>query len=111
MNVQRTQKAICVLQYTLGVVILIEAILFVMPAAGAGFARTHMPQIIRLILGWGEIVGAILLLIPYTALRGAWLLLVLFLLAIAIHILHGQYNMGNVVVYAAAAWAVAASRS
>ena len=38
------------------------------------FARTHMPGFVRLVLGFGEIAGCILLLIPQTAIRGAWLL-------------------------------------
>lgn len=102
---------LCVLKYTLAIVILIEAILFVMPVAARDFARaTHMPNFIRLLLGWGEIAGCILLLIPKTALRGAWFLLAVFIFAILIHLLHGQYNVGNVVVYAAAAFAIATAK-
>src|ERR1700733_1563488 len=37
-------KALTSLQWTLGLVILIEAVLFVMPSAGHAFASTHMPQ-------------------------------------------------------------------
>lgn len=100
-----------VLQWTLGVVILIEAVLFIMPSAAHDFARsTHMPGFIRLVVGWGEIVGCILLLIPKTAIRGAWLLFAVFVFAILIHLLHGQYNVGNVVIYAAAAFAIAAGK-
>jgi hypothetical protein len=105
----RTQTAITTLQWTLGLVILVEAILFVLPSARHDFARTHMPDVIRLILGYGEIVGCILLLIPRTAIRGAWFLIAIFILAIVIHFLHGMYNVGNLAIYAAAAWAVAAS--
>lgn len=100
-----------VLQWTLGVVILIEAVLFIMPSAAHDFARsTHMPGFIRLVVGWGEIVGCILLLIPKTGIRGAWLLFAVFVFAILIHLLHGQYNVGNVVIYAAAAFAIAAGK-
>jgi hypothetical protein len=31
----------------------------------------------------------------------------LFVLAIVIHVLHGLYEVGNLAIYAAAAWAVA----
>ncbi|HVI08801.1 MAG TPA: DoxX family protein [Candidatus Binatia bacterium] len=106
----RLKCSLFALRYSLGIVILIEAILFVMPAARHDFARTHMPDMVRQILGWGEIVGAVLLLIPPTAVRGAWLLAGIFVLAIAIHLLHGFYNVGNLVIYAAAAWAIAESR-
>ena len=99
-----------VLQWTLGIVILIEAILFVLPAAAHDFARTHMPGFIRMLLGWGEIAGCILLLIPKTTIRGAWLLFAVFVFAILIHLLHGSYNVGNVAVYAAAAFAIAVGK-
>jgi hypothetical protein len=107
---QRTQIALTGLQWTLGLVILIEAILFVIPSAAHSFARTHMPNIVRLILGWGEIAGCMLMLIPQTALRGAWLLVAVFALAIAIHLLHGMYEVGNLAIYTAAAWAVAVGK-
>ena len=65
-----------------------------------------MPDVLRLVLGWGEIIGCILLLIPRTAVLGAWILVSIFVLAIVIHFLHGMYNVGNLVIYIAAAWAV-----
>ena len=110
MGFVKTKIALTVLQWALGVVVLIEAVLFVMPSAAHGFAATHMPGFIRLILGWGEIVGCVLLLIPRTSVRGAWLLLAVFVMAILIHLLHGAYNVGNLVICAAAAFAIAVGR-
>ena len=107
MGFVKTKIALTVLQWALGVVILIESVVFVMPSAGHEFARTHMPGFVRLLLGWGEIVGCILLLIPRTAVRGAWLLVAVFVMATFIHLLHGMYNVGNLIIYAAAAFAVA----
>ncbi|HEY6766313.1 MAG TPA: hypothetical protein VI386_16270 [Candidatus Sulfotelmatobacter sp.] len=52
------------LKRALGLVILIEAVLFVMPGAAHNFSKTHMPDAVRLVLGSGEIIGAVLLLIP-----------------------------------------------
>jgi hypothetical protein len=101
---------LCVLQYALGIVILIEAVLFVLPSAAHDFSRTHMPAFIRMILGWGEVAGSILLLIPKTAMRGAWFLFAVFVFAILIHLLHGSYNVGKVVIYAAAAFAIAVGK-
>ena len=95
----KTKIAIGVLQWALGVAILIEAAFLVLPSAAHDFARTHMPGFVRLVLGWGEIVGSVLLLIPRTAIRGAWLLLAVFIMAILIHLLHGAYNVGNLVIY------------
>jgi uncharacterized membrane protein YphA (DoxX/SURF4 family) len=110
MSAAKTKLALMVLQWVLGIVILAEAVQFVLPGAAHDFARTHLPGFIRLFLGWGEIAGCILLLIPPTAIRGAWLLVGIFTLAIAIHLLHGMYGVGNLVIYTAAAFAVAAGK-
>lgn len=99
-----------VLRWALGIVILIEAVMFVMPGAAHEFARAHMPGFVRLVLGFGEIAGALLLLIPGTVVRGAWLLLAVFVMAILLHLLHGMYGIGNLVVYAAAAFAIAVGK-
>ncbi|MGB8581239.1 MAG: hypothetical protein WCD47_10495 [Candidatus Sulfotelmatobacter sp.] len=110
MTAHRTNIALTGLQWTLGLVILIEAILFVLPGAAQAFSRTHLPNVIRLILGLGEIAGCVLMLIPRTAIRGAWLLVAVFALGIAIHLLHGLYEVGNLAIYTAAAWAVAVGK-
>jgi uncharacterized membrane protein YphA (DoxX/SURF4 family) len=110
MGFVKSKIGLCVLQWALGIVILIEAVLFVLPSGAHGFAATHMPGFIRWLLGWGEILGSVLLLIPRTITRGAWLLLAVFVMAILIHLLHGAYNVGNLVIYAAAAFAIAVGR-
>jgi uncharacterized membrane protein YphA (DoxX/SURF4 family) len=110
MSEARLKTALTGLQWTLGLVILVEASLFVMPGARHQFSKTHMPDILRMVLGVGEIIGSILLLIPRTAVRGAWLLLCVFLLAIVIHLLHGMYEVGNLLIYSAAAWTLAAGK-
>lgn len=99
-----------VLRFSLGIVVLIEAVMFVMPGAAHAFTRTHMPGFVRLVLGFGEIAGSILLLIPATVVRGAWLLLAIFGMSILLHLLHGLYGIGNLVVYAAAAFAIAVGK-
>jgi hypothetical protein len=111
MSAASTKTALTVLRWTLGVVILTEAVLFVLPSAAHEFSKTHMPGFIRLLLGWGEIAGCILLLIPKTAIRGAWLLVAVFIFAILIHLLHGAYNVGNLAIYTAAAFAVAMGKA
>lgn len=110
MKEDRMKTALTGLQWTLGLVILIEAVLFLMPGARHDFAKTHMPDILRQILGWGEIVGAALLLIPRTAVRGAWILMSFFILAVVVHLLHGMFNVGSLVLYTAAAWAIATGK-
>jgi len=103
----RSKVGLTVLQGAMGIVILIDAVLFVLPSAAHDFSRTHMPGFVRMILGFGEILGCVLLLIPQTAIRGAWLLLAVFVMAILLHLLHGMYGIGNLVIYAAAAFAIA----
>lgn len=107
MSLVQAKLSLKVLRWVLGIVILAEAVQFVLPGAAHDFARTHMPGFIRLLLGWGEIVGCILMLVPITAVRGAWLLVGVFTVAIVIHLLHGMYNVGNLVIYTSVAWAVA----
>jgi uncharacterized membrane protein YphA (DoxX/SURF4 family) len=107
MSTSGTKIGLTILQWTLGVVILIEAVMFAMPSAAHEFARTHIPGFVRLVVAWGEIVGCVLLLIPRTTIRGAWLLLAVFVMAILIHLLHGMYGVGNLVIYGAAALAIA----
>ncbi len=110
MSAAQTKLALSVLQWALGVVILAEAVRFVMPGAAHDFSRTHMPDFIRLLVGFGEILGCVLLLIPPTAARGAWLLVGVFTFAIVIHLLHGIYGVGYLVIYTAAAFAVASGK-
>ncbi|MGA2348750.1 MAG: hypothetical protein ABSF93_22265 [Candidatus Sulfotelmatobacter sp.] len=107
MSSARSKTGLTVLQWALGVVILIEAVLFVLPSAAHDFARTHMPGFVRMVLGFGEIGGCVLLLIPQTAIRGAWVLVAVFIMAILLHLLHGMYGIGNLVIYTAAAFAIA----
>lgn len=110
MRVSKSRVGICVLQYSLAIVILIDAVRFVLPSAAHDFARTHMPGFVRLVLGFGEILGSVLLLIPKMVVQGAWLLLAVFVMAILLHLLHGLYGIGYLVIYAAAAFAIAMER-
>ena len=107
MSTSKTKCAFIILQWALGVVILIESVLFVLPSAAHDFGRTHLPGFVRIVVGFGEIFGCVLLLIPRTAVRGAWLLVAVFTLAIVIHLLHGMYGVGNLVIYTAVAVAIA----
>ena len=96
-----------VLQWVLGLVILMESAKFVFsPSAAASFARTGMPNFIRLGLGWTEMVAALVFLIPRLLILGGWLLIGVLALAIVVHVLHGWYDVGWLIVDAAAAWAV-----
>lgn len=110
MSFVKAKCGLIVLQYSLGIAILVQAVMFVLPGAAQDFARTHMPGFVRLVLGFGEIAGCVLLLIPQTAIRGAWLLVAVFVMAILMHLMHGMYGIGNLVIYAAAAFAIAVGK-
>jgi uncharacterized membrane protein YphA (DoxX/SURF4 family) len=110
MSLVKSKYGVTVLQYSLGVVILIEAVMFVLPGAAHEFGRTHMPGFVRMVLGFGEILGCVLLLIPPTAIRGAWVLVAVFIMAILLHLPHGMYGVGDLVIYTAAAFAIAVGK-
>jgi hypothetical protein len=107
---RRLRNAISILHWSVGVVILIESCLFVFSASRAhAFAQSGMPHLIRPVLGGAEIIAVLLFLIPPTRTIGGYALLVIFILAALIHILHGQPDIGGLVVYAAAVYTVLAA--
>jgi hypothetical protein len=67
--------------------------------------HTHHPV---LLLGVAELAASILLLIPQTVRLGGISLMVVFAVAAIFHALHGEYSIGFLAVYAAAAYAVVA---
>jgi hypothetical protein len=107
---RRLRNAISILHWSVGVVILIESCLFVFSASRAhALAQSGMPHLIRPVLGGAEIIAVLLFLIPPTRTIGGYALLVIFILAALIHIVHGQPDIGGLVVYAAAVYTVLAA--
>ena len=107
---QTTRFWMTALRWTLGVVVLIQSCLFVFGSSGRhAVAQVGMPQWIRPLLGGSEIVAALLFLVPMTGVAGGYLLLVVFFFAATIHVLHGQYDVGGLLVYAVAVMACFAS--
>jgi hypothetical protein len=107
---RQLRNAISILHWSVGLVILIESCLFVFSASrGHAFAESGMPHLIRPLLGGAEIIAVLLFLIPLTRTIGGYALLVIFTLAALIHILHGQPDVGGLVVYAAAVYTVLAA--
>jgi hypothetical protein len=106
----RLKNAISILSLSTGLIVLVESCLFVFSASrGHAFAMSGMPHLIRPILGGAEIVAALLFLIPPARMIGGYALLVIFAFAALIHILHGQPDVGALVVYAAAVYTVLAA--
>jgi hypothetical protein len=98
------------LQWVLGLVILAESARFAFsPHAAHAFARTGLPDFIRLALAWAEMAAAILFLVPRATITGGGLLIGVLGFAIVLHLLHGWFDVGALAVDAAATWAVMAS--
>jgi DoxX-like family len=104
MNPRVKTLAISGLRWALGLVVLWESAHFALSAAGAHqFATTGLPEWIRPALGGSEAVGALLFLAPAVSLVGGYALLVIFAIAVCVHFLHGQYEVGALIVYGMAA--------
>jgi hypothetical protein len=82
----------------------------VLARRGSAFAKTGLPNFVRLALAWTEMAAAILFLIPRATMAGGWFLIAVLVSAIVIHLLHGWLDVGALVVYAAATWAVMAGK-
>jgi hypothetical protein len=103
MNTRLAHFSIPLLRWTLGLVVILESFLFVFSASAAHFlAKVGLPSWIQPVLGGAEILAAVLFLVPLTFAIGGFLLLVIFAFAVLLHILHGQYQVGDLFVYAAA---------
>ncbi|MGA6985878.1 MAG: hypothetical protein WBZ01_07495 [Terriglobales bacterium] len=108
----RLPAALCILQWVLGLVILGESARFAFsPGAAHAFAKTGMPNFIRLGLACAEIAAAILFLVPRVTVVGGRFLIAVLAAAIVIHLLHGWFDVEVQLVYTAATWAVLAGKS
>jgi hypothetical protein len=105
----RTKLAIQFLHWTVGIVVLLESVRAFLSAHGAGHAG--MLGTVRLILSGGEIIAAVLFLVPAAMSIGGIALLVIFALAITIHALHGDFKgLEILVLYGAAVYLSLAER-
>jgi hypothetical protein len=103
MNTRARPRAVLGLQWILGLVLIVESLrLAFEPSAARHFVQAGMPLWMRPALAWTEIAAAILFLVPFTTLLGGYLLLVIFFLAAMLHILHSEFDVGVLLVYAMA---------
>lgn len=113
----RLRAALFMLQWVLGLVILEQSLRFAFsPSAARTFAQTGLPDFIHQALAWAEIAAAVLFLVPRAivpraSVAGGWLLLIVLASAIIIHLLHGWFDVGALVVYMAAAWVAVAANA
>lgn len=99
MNEQKQKCAMIALRWAAGLVVLVESCRFVL---SHGPIHGGLPHWIRPVLGGAEVIAAILFLVPFSRRAGGYLLLIIFAAAIVIHIFHGEYDVGALVVYAMA---------
>ena len=91
------------LQISLGLVLLAEAaFLAFAPSSIQTFAPTGLPDWVRIVLAWREMLLALLFLVPRTIVVAGWGLLLVFVFAAGLHILHGKMDVGALVIYSAA---------
>lgn len=103
MNLVLRKNSVALLRWTLGIVVLIQSFRFVLSSSAAHFLATAgLPGWIHPALGGGEIAAAILYLVPHTRSIGGYALLVIFALAVLLHVVHGQFEVEWLVVYAMA---------
>jgi hypothetical protein len=111
MTKNRLPAALSLLQWVLGLVIMEASLRFAFShAAARDFARTGLPDFIRLALALAEIVAVLLFLIPHATQVGGRTLIAVLAFAVLLHLLHAWYDVGTLVVYAAATWAVMAGK-
>jgi len=100
------------LRWTLGGVVFAEAALVVFSVDAHAAHSPGVSVTVLTALALAEMLAAALFLMPPTMVIGGIALMVIFALAIVLHVVHGQANVGALLVYAAAAWTVvAASRT
>jgi hypothetical protein len=75
-----------------------------------GTALLALQWWIRLALAWSEMLACVVFLIPRTMKAGALLLIIVLALAALVHALHGNFQIGGLLIFAAAV-AVVASQS
>jgi hypothetical protein len=91
------------LRWAVGLVVLLESIHFTLSHSTArAWASMGLPGWIRPALGGAELLAVLLFLLPATRLAGGYLLVMIFAIAAILHVLHGDHDIGGLIVYAMA---------
>jgi hypothetical protein len=108
MKAQVNKTALLGLQWSLGVVIFIQAALLAFSHAEIHFpGHPGIHHWVRLGLAWSEMLACILFLVPRAMNLGSRLLIAVFAIAVLLHVLRGNFQIGGVLIYAAAVSVVA----
>jgi hypothetical protein len=88
------------LRWTLGLVVVWQSYRLLRHTLPQVQGGTHTPLTwIHMVLGSAEIIAAIVFLVPLTMVTGGYALLVIFLLAAVISLLHGSSDVSGLVLY------------
>ena len=100
--------AITILQWVVGLQCLYGAAMLAFSPTDIHFFQHHigLPSWVRLSVAFVEMAAALVFLFPRTVIAGGAALLVTFLVAALIHILHGQPNVSFLILLSAAVWTV-----
>jgi len=102
-SISEKSVPIILLRWTLGLVVLWESFRFAASTAAAHHLQgMGLPFWLAPALGGVEIAAALIFLAPTLRRTGGYSLLVIFAIAAALHILHGEFEIGPLVVYSAA---------
>ncbi len=108
MMTQVSKPALLALQWTIGVVLFIEAALLAFSKTEIHFSgHPGIHHWIRIALAWSEMVACVMFLVPRTTKPGALLLIIVLALAALVHVVHGNFQIGGLLIYAAAVSVVA----
>jgi hypothetical protein len=94
------RRWITALRIVMALVIVWLSIPTAFPRDPAELARHLGLGVVLRLLAGAEILGALLLLVPRLVRVGAWTLIAVFVVAIAVHLLHGQFHVGPLIIYA-----------
>ena|SRR5579885_2557265 len=112
MNPRLTEVAMAGLRWVTGLVLFLKsAHLAFSPAGVHQFSETRLPEWMPSALGGTEAVAALLFLVPATRLVGGFALLFTFATAVAINLLHRQFDVGALLIYSTVVLACMAYRS
>lgn len=105
------KRALTALQWSVGLVVLYESCMFAFsPSRAHVLDHMGLPAWFRPALAGTEAIAAILFLMPRALVVGSYALLAIFAVAAAIHMLQGQFQIGELIVFATGVLAVLAGR-
>jgi uncharacterized membrane protein YphA (DoxX/SURF4 family) len=108
MKTQVSKLALLALQWSLGIILFLQAESLAFSSAEIQFSgHPGVHHWIRLALAWSEMLACLVFLLPHAVKYGAALLLTVFALAALVHVLHGNFQIGDLFILATAVVVVA----